>query len=370
MPETLRAAAQLSQAEDASWGTEVEGHPTHDADGRLNFLGLDTQTSNTLAGRAHALPAVSEVLTSASTSFEVFSASANEMRKKADEMQLASKRNLTLLKAHYQEKLNMLKADHEALAKESEELRSNISLVNATNDALEKQATNLRRSVDILHETFLTLQGSVDVAEGFIDDSLNSSEIDDAPEVRVLVSTTPEPTLEAFLLDARRGLGLDSSSAFPLEHAGSTSEEDSDTSAVLLQVAAVSGASIFEGDEKPAYAKDPSQMISVLLSTLQKLGEAGHAAQQRLKHSFVTSRTKWVQHNNELLSEKSRLRSQLHAVIQRRTDLEGVKDSLTGTRNLLTRKLEDFVGFLSFLDMAAGSAVQLVDGHGDASGSS
>lgn len=359
-----------AKAEDASSGTEVERHPTHDADGRLNFLGLDTQASNKPTGRAHVLPAVSEVISSASASVEAFAANAKEMRKQAESMQLASKRNLTLLKAHYQHKLDALKADHEALTRENEELRGNISLVNATNSALEKQANTLRQGVDILHETFLTLQGRVDVAAGFIGDSLNSSEIDGAPEVQVLVSTTPEPTLEAFLLDARRGLGLDSSSAHPLEHAAATPEEDSDTSAALLQVAALSGASIFEGDEKPASAKDPSQMATVLLSTLQKLGVAEHAAQQRLKDSFAKSQTKWVQRNNDLLSEKSRLGSQLHAVIQRRTDLEAARDSLTGTSNLLRLKLVEFVGFLAFLDKAATSAVQVNDCHGNASGSS
>jgi len=130
------------------------------------------------------------------------------MRKQAEEMQRSSKQNLGLLKARYEAKLNMLKAEHRAAIKANDELRNNIRLVNATNEDLVKQATKLQKSISILNGTFSALQEKVNAAEGFIGDSLNETEVDGSPEVQVLVQTTPEPTLEYFLSKARQELGL------------------------------------------------------------------------------------------------------------------------------------------------------------------
>lgn len=326
---------------------------------RVNFMGQGVHKNDVSAAEAnalptendtHLLPAVNEVLSSASKNLEVFSANADQMRKKADQMQQAAKRNLTLLKAHYVTRLNTWKADNEELVAKSEVLRSNISRVNATNDALETQANNLQDSIDVLHETFAELVKRVDVAEGFIGDSLNSTEVDDAPEVQVLAPTTPKPTLASFLLDARLGLGLGSTSFPP-----TASPENLDASLALLQVAAGRTVSVFDGDENAP--NDPAKMTSFLLRTLEKLGEAEMAATQQLKDHFAKARAKWTERNGELSAENSRLKSQLVAVTQRRTDLEAVTASMTDTNSHLKKKLAEFSDFLNFLDKVVNNAV-------------
>lgn len=361
-PAKIFAAVEPSHTEEA----RANSSPARVQSGRANFLGLVVHANNTLAAEAHSLPAVSEanqnllpavseVLSTASETLKVFSANANQMRKKADEMKEASKRNLTLLKSHYEDRLNSFRAENEELIKRSAWLRSNTSLVNATNKVLETQANNVQKSIDILHETFSVLNGRVEVAEGFIVDSLNSTSVDGAPEVQVLAPTTPKPTLEAFLLDARRGLGLGleaSSSPF------SPPPEFLDDAVALLQVAAGSSAS-FEDDEKNAVPKDASQMTSLLLRTLEKLGAAEKTAKRQLKRHFMSAKARWVERNEGLFTEESRLQSQLKAAIQRKEDLVAVKATLMDSNDLLKRKLVEFVEFLSFLDKAADNAVSM-----------
>lgn len=358
IPAKSSTAPVPHQAMEASTDT-VKGVAHVTAAPRVNFMGQGVQKNDVSAAEAnalptendtHLLPAVNEVLSSASKNLEVFSANADQMRKKADQMQQAAKRNLTLLKAHYVTRLNTWKAENEELVAKSEVLRSNISRVNATNDALETQANNLQDSIGILHETFAELLKRVDVAEGFIGDSLNSTEVDDAPEVQVLAPTTPKPTLASFLLDARLGLGLGSTSFPP-----TASPENLDASLALLQVAAGRTVSVFEGDENAP--NDPAKMTSLLLRTLEKLGEAEMAATQQLKDHFAKARAKWTERNGELSAETSRLKSQLVAVTQRRTDLEAVTASMTDTNSHLKKKLAEFSDFLNFLDKVVNNAV-------------
>lgn len=333
----------------------------------LNLLAVAPQTGSLPAAHTHALPSVNDVISSASQPFKRFSTAASEMRKKAAETQDASKRNLTILRKHYQVKLSMLKAEHEELAKANEQLRSDISTVNATNDGLEKQAKGLQRSIDLLHNTFFTLQDRVNVAEGFIGDSLNATRVDDNPSVQVLVSTTSEPTLEYYVLQAWHGLGMDNTTRPPSAGVAVAAAEDLDNFATLLQVSSGDTLhSLLGEEEQSAGPRDPSKMTSLLLSTLEKLSVAEQAARHKLQDQYQRTKAKRVEQNGELSAEKARLRSQLKAVTKRKTDLLAVKKTLTDSNNVLREKLGEFVGFLSYLDKAACSAVGIVAGQAGA----
>lgn len=316
---------------------------------RVSLLGVESGSENgarqAVASNAtqQTLPAVREVLSTASKSLTDFSADTNHIRKQVEQRQKLLRDKMVVAKDRFEAKLNAYKNQHANLTMVNYELRESIRSVNKTNLALVANASATQRSIRILQDAIVSLRQKVLHAQGFLDDSLNETDFSNATEVQILVPTTPEPSLENFLTKARRELGLKSHSVALLGQA------------VSVKAKRTAFDSDVETDERGMPKAE--RMTSMLLDSLENLEKAEMNAYHTLKTNYQSSKEKWVARLTSLLAEQAELKGQLDAVTQMTVELQTANQVVDGTCVLLIRKLEDFGTFLSHVDDAAKKTV-------------
>lgn len=231
--------------------------------------------------------------------------------------------------------------------------------VNATNVALAGDVHRAKKSIHILRHAMKKLRHKLEVARGFVGDSVNVTDISNSSELNVLDVTTPAPTFDDFLYNARKELGLRATSAVPAQEA-LDSEEDEE--AALLQLSSLPAAELEE--EGNLDSQDPKKMTALLRATLATLGEAEQKGQQMLLQRFQASEAAWKQHIKESVAEQHALTSQLSDATARRRDLEAARQSLRGTDAALRFNLERFSSFFDSMDEAVLNAMPLAAGQG------
>ena len=324
---------------------------------RMSLLGVETHASNG-AGQSSsnsanpstvALPAVGDVLMTASQTLKDFSADTNTIRSQVQQRQALLKQKMVVAKRRFELKLTDLKDQHANLTNMNDELRSSIRVVNETNAALVSDASDVQHSIRILQDTMSTLQERMQRAGGFLDDSLNVTDISNSTEYQVLLTTTPEPTLEHFLSKARSELGLNGTSSLTLKAPKSN--------IALLQTKgdALDASSVVE--DELSTPKTAEKMTSLLMDTLDQLDKAEANAYRKLRDNYEQNKEKWDTRISMLLTEQEVLKKQYDFATQRKADLELAKQVVDGTRILLLRKLDDFATFLSHVDDAAKKTV-------------
>lgn len=331
---------------------------------RLSLLGFDSHVetgAQETAGDAirpagKVLPAVGEVLSSASQTLKDISADTNHIRAQVKEREKALKEKMVQAKRRFETKLKDYQQQHANLTEANKVLRSGISAANKTNAVLVADAIDTQHSIHILQDTLFSLQGRIHYAEGFIDDSLNTTDVSNTTVAEVIAPTTAAPTLDTYLLRARKDLGLNSSKAPAPQGAA-----DVDEPVGLLQVGAdhlAVNLATSEEDTTPTAEK----MTSVLSGTLEHLEQVEVKAYRSLKATYQSSKEKWIGRINSLLVENAELQKQLDAANQRKADLKTANQVLEGTNELLVRKLGDFTLFLAHVDDAAKQTVEQVKG--------
>lgn len=340
--------------------------------GGLSFLELQSQSGGTAGPAAAAaatpakqpvpttqtLPAVGEVLLPASETLHEFSSDTNEIRRQVEDRQKRLKEKMVMAKHRFEAKLLNYKDRHTNLTSVNRELRNSIRVVNETNAALIASASATQRSIHILQVTIMSLRERVLQAQGFLDDSLNVTDVTASAEVQVLVSTTPEPTLESFLSKARHDLGVPMSStpapqdATAHRHAMALLQSRDDRLDFNLDLG-----------ETTATPKNAEKMTSLLLESLEQLEKAEINAYSQLKTGYQSSKEKWVAKIKLLIEEQAELQRQSDAATMQADEIQKAKQLVDGTYFLILHKLEGFTAFLDHLDDAAKKTVKQAKMH-------
>lgn len=340
--------------------------PHHGGYPRLSLLGFDSHVANgaeeTAADKirpaGQVLPAVGEVLSTASQTLEDFSKDTNQIRVKVDERQKALKEKMVLARGRFEAKLKDYQQHYANITMANDKLRDDIRTANQTNADLVADATDTQHSIHILQDTLLSLQGKMLHAEGFVDDSLNTTDVSNATVVQVLAPTTPPPTLDTFLLKARKELGLTAAPAPP-------ADADVDEPVGLLQLGADYSAINFDTSEETA-TPNAERMTSLLSGALEHLERVEEKVYRQLRSTYLSSKEKWVTRINLLLVENKQLEKQYDVANQRKADLQTASQVLEETNELLVRKLGDFTLFLAHVNDAALKTVGQVKGKVEA----
>lgn len=305
------------------------------------------------------LPPVRQVLLTATHTLKDFTAETDRMRHEVEARQNQSRASLAAAKKAYEIRLAKMKADHEATLKINEGIRHNISQVNATNAELLEEAHRIKKSIQILRSTVKKLRRHVEVAEGFVGDSINVTDMSNSSELKVLDVTTPAPTLDFFLGRALEELGVErTTTAAPLQEAMSPEEELEDALSLLQMPRTLS---MEEDDEEApeAGSQDPKKMTAMLRATILKLDKAEKNGEKILSKSFRASEGKWQQRMQEALGEQKVLTSQLSDAVAIKADLEAARKTL-GKKNVALRlNLDSFTSFLRGMDEAVVNALPL-----------
>lgn len=311
---------------------------------------VQEQTSKALLINDSALPKVQDMLSKASRTLTEFEKDASIMQKQVKEKQEATRIFLLSAKKSLESRLSKIREDVAHLEDGNTHLKANISVVQEKNAKLRSEAGKIQRSITTLRDAMTAMAGKFGVAVSFAQESLNISESMAVPELAVLETQTPEPTLDYFLSQARKELGLKNAATIDAQEA---------LSKALHPLSFLQTSGSVQEELSSNLGKSPKQYMNLLLKTLENLDLAEKQGVAKLHNSFDTAKAMLEKRSDALMKEQTKLMETLHKATEETASLRHANKKLMVINSSLLKEAEGFQVYLDRLDSAARNAVRL-----------
>lgn len=302
--------------------------------------------TNDVSGSIAKLPDVNAILGKASGKAQEFAAQATEMQLRLASEQQKHKAAMAKQKLKFETKLSVQAAMNQNISDENARIRSNISDLQEHNAEVEKMAAFIQTQNADMRKIITTISGSVGMAISFLADSLEETDDTDAEALKVLVPTTPKPTLEHFMRVAGYpGLG---SSLLQVRTGLAARAEGKLTT--KMRVA-----------RRKQQHQDPAaeDLVKVLSDSLVDISAAEHEAVATLKASFMEKFSAGEKYTSALLEEQRALNETQSQLLARKDELNKAKMHLVATRTKYAASFDGLRKFASKIDRTSQEALEV-----------
>lgn len=274
---------------------------------------------------AAALPDVESVLIKATGKVHDFAEQAAAMQHRVALQQEKSKLSLAAQKATYEIKLAQQAAQSQAIGANSTAIDNANKALQISNVGLEAEVRKLQDGNAKMRRSLMAIDTKASAAKLFLEDSLRVTDDTDAEELRVLVPTTPKPTLDHFLAVAGAPTGGDK--------------------LALLQVSR-------------ARRGGPEDLVSLLSKSLADIASAEVEGAAELRAHFLANFEEGQKRQEALNATQAQLLELQSDLKARRGKLLVAKAHLETTSRQLHDRLHGLRVFARKVDGAAGTALK------------